>query len=74
MKMVVQTDYKDTALEWLFAIDGIFSMNPYLLWPDYSYNAFFDMAKKIVELIILSLFIINKSKKINKSQFFMAIS
>ena len=49
---------------WMVALDAFLSMNPFILWDTYSGSAFFDVAKKIIELIIMAFFLFQNNIKI----------
>lgn len=55
---------KQTMFERIIAIDSVLSLNPYFIWGSYSFNAYFNMLKMIVEVAILLIFLQRSRNKI----------
>jgi hypothetical protein len=56
----------DFLLEILIAIDAFLSITPYLLWETYKYFTFFDILKKIIEILICIVFLFRKKIHVEK--------
>ncbi len=61
-------------IEFLIALDAIFSMSPYILWETYSNYKVFDVIKMFIEIIICLLYFKNHQKRIYKSAIVMCIT
>lgn len=65
---------KDLLVDFLFALEAFFSINPYLLWETYEYYKYFDILKMVVEISIILLIISKVKMKIDSKSILMAMS
>lgn len=61
-------------IEILLALECILSMQPFMLWETYNYYRFFDIAKMVIELLILAIFALGLKSKIKKTYLACSIS
>lgn len=72
--MIHKIKDKESFLEILYALEAFFSITPYIFWQTYQYSSFFNILKKIVELLIFLLFFCRKKIYVirNKTAIFLS--